>query len=314
VDDWFGGPGQREKQRDRTDMKRVIENLDPREAGAKPPFPQAKIDSPGKTDEMDPKPDHGEESYQGNGLLNDHAVIVTGGDSGIGRAVAIAFAREGANVIISYLSEEDDARETARWVERAGRKAMCVRGDLQDEVFCEQLIRNCVAEFGRLDVLVNNAAFQSTHSDVKELPTADFDRAFKTNVYATFFLSRAALREMKPGASIINTTSIQGFDPSGHLLHYAATKGAIANMTKTLAEMAIERGVRVNAVAPGPVWTPLIPSTMPLEKAKQFGKDSLFGRPAQPAELAPVFVFLASNLATYVSGEIYGVTGGRMPL
>jgi NAD(P)-dependent dehydrogenase (short-subunit alcohol dehydrogenase family) len=161
---------------------------------------------------------------------------------------------------------------------------------------------------------VNNAAFQSTHSDVKELPTEEFDRAFKTNVYGTFFSSRAALREMKPGASIINTTSIQGFDPSGHRLHYAATKGALANMTNTLAELAIEQGVRVNAVAPGPVWTPLIPSTMPAEKVKQFGKNTLFGRPAQPAELAPVFVFLASSLASYVSGEIYGVTGGRMPL
>lgn len=263
---------------------------------------------------MEPRPDHGEESYEGNGLLSDYAVIVTGADSGIGRAVAIAFAREGANVVISYLSEDGDAQETADWVERAGRTAVCVRGDLRNEEFCEELIRTCVSRFGRLDILVNNAAFQSTHSDVKELPTEDFDRAFKTNVYGTFFLSRAALREMKAGASIINTTSIQGFDPSGHLLHYAATKAAIANMTKTLAEMAIEKGVRVNAVAPGPVWTPLIPSTMPAEKVKQFGKDSLFKRPAQPAELAPVFVFLASNLASYVSGEIYGVTGGRMPL
>src|ERR1700761_7198903 len=295
-------------------MKRRTTVADPRAAGAKPPFPQPQIDPPGKTGEMEPSPDHGEDSYEGNGLLADHSVIITGSDSGIGRAVAIAFAREGANVVISYLSEDKDAQQTAEWVERAGKKAICVRGDLRNEEFCEELIRTCLREFGRLDVLVNNAAFQSTHSDVKELPTEDFDRAFKTNVYGTFFLSRAALREMKPGASIINTTSIQGFDPSGHLLHYAATKGAIANMTKTLAEMAIEHGVRVNAVAPGPVWTPLIPSTMPAKKVQQFGKDSLFGRPAQPAELAPVFVFLASNLATYVSGEIYGVTGGRMPL
>lgn len=295
-------------------MKRILENIDPREAGPKPPFPQPEIAPPGTTAEMKPRPDHGEQSYRGNDLLADHAVIITGADSGIGRAVAIAFAREGANVVISYLSEEEDAKVTADWVEKAGRKAVCVRGDLQNEEFCEELIKTCVEQFGRLDVLVNNAAFQSTHSDVKELPTEDFDRAFRTNVYGTFFLSRAALREMKPGASIINTTSIQGFDPSGHLLHYAATKGAIANMTKTLAEMAIEQGVRVNAVAPGPVWTPLIPSTMPPEKAKEFGKNTLFQRPAQPAELAPVFVFLASTLATYVSGEVYGVTGGRMPL
>jgi hypothetical protein len=295
-------------------MKRILKTADPREAGAKPPFPQPEIAPPGKTAEMNPQPDHGEQSYQGNDLLAGQAVIVTGADSGIGRAVAIAFAREGADVVISYLSEEKDARETAGWVEQAGRKAICVPGDVQKEEFCEELIATCLSQFGRLDVLVNNAAFQSTHSDVKELPTEDFDRAFKTNVYGTFFLSRAALRKMKPGASIINTTSIQGFDPSGHLLHYAATKGAIANMTKTLAEMAIEHGVRVNAVAPGPVWTPLIPSTMPPEKVRQFGKDTLFQRPAQPAELAPVFVFLASTLATYVSGEIYGVTGGRMPL
>jgi hypothetical protein len=295
-------------------MKRVVENADPREAGPKPPFSQPEIAPPGETSEMNPKPDHGEQTYQGNGLLTDNAVIVTGADSGIGRAVAIAFAREGAHVLISYLSEERDAQETAEWVERAGRKALCVRGDLQEEEFCEELIETCVSQFGRLDVLVNNAAFQSTHSDVKGLPTEDFDRAFKTNVYGTFFLSRAALRVMKPGASIINTTSIQGFDPSGHLLHYAATKGAIANMTKSLAELAIEHGVRVNAVAPGPVWTPFIPSTMPPQKVKEFGKNTLFQRPAQPAELSPIFVFLASTLATYVSGEVYGVTGGRMPL
>jgi len=295
-------------------MKRVLENLDPREAGPKPPFPQPQIDPPGKTGEMNPRPDHGEESYQGNGLLADQAVIITGADSGIGRAVAIAFAREGANVVICYHTEEEDAKETAAWVERAGRKAVCVLGDLRDEDFCEELVKTCVSQFGRLDVLVNNAAFQSTHSDAKELPTEDFDRAFKTNVYGTFFLSRAALKEMKPGASILNTTSIQGFDPSGQLLHYAATKGAIANMTKTLAEMAIKQGVRVNGVAPGPVWTPLIPSTMPVEKVKEFGKNTLFQRPAQPAELAPVFVFLASTLASYVTGEIYGVTGGTMPL
>lgn len=295
-------------------MKRITTVTDPRNAGPKPPFPQPQISLPGETGEMNPQPDHGENSYEGNGLLSDYAAIITGADSGIGRAVAIAFAREGADVVISYLSEEKDARETAAWIERAGRKAICAKGDLRNEDFCEELIRTCVSQFGRLDILVNNAAFQSTHSDVEELPTEDFDRAFKTNVYGSFFLSRAALREMKPGASIINTTSIQGFDPSGNLLHYAATKGAIANMTKTLAEMAIEKGVRVNAVAPGPVWTPLIPSTMPPEKVKQFGKNTLFERPAQPAEVAPVYVFLASSLATYVSGEIYGVTGGRMPL
>lgn len=295
-------------------MNRILKNVDPREFGPKPPFPQPSIDPPGETAEMIPKPDHGEESYVGNELLKGQAAVVTGGDSGIGRAVAIAFAREGADVVISYLSEDKDAQETAHWVKQAGKEAVCVQGDLRDETFCEKLIGTCVSHFGRLDVLVNNAAFQSTHSDVSELPTEDFDRAFKTNVYGTFFLSRAALREMKPGSCIVNTSSIQGFDPSGHLLHYAATKGAIANMTRTLAEMAIEKGIRVNAVAPGPVWTPLIPSTMPAKKVAQFGKNTLFGRPAQPAEIAPVFVFLASPLATFVSGEIYGVTGGSMPL
>ncbi|HEY3897449.1 MAG TPA: SDR family oxidoreductase [Chthoniobacter sp.] len=263
---------------------------------------------------MNPMPDHGEDSYRGHGLLQDCATIVTGGDSGIGRAVALAFAREGADVVVSYLKEDGDAAETAGLIKDAGRTAALVPGDLRNEEHCEKVIQTCLEKFGKIDVLVNNAAFQSTHSEIEELTNDDFDRAFKTNVYASFFLSRAALHHMKPGASIINTTSIQGFDPSGHLLHYAATKGAIANMTKTLAEMAIERGVRVNGVAPGPVWTPLIPTTMPKEKVKEFGRNTLFKRPAQPAELAPVYVFLASQLASYVAGEIYGVTGGRMPL
>lgn len=295
-------------------MKRSDPIADPREAGPKPPFDQKHISIPGESGEMNPQPDHGEKSYQGNGLLTGHAAIVTGADSGIGRAVALAFAREGADVLISYLEEDRDAEETRRLVTDAGRSALVMRGDIRDESHCESMVELCLKEFGKLTTLVNNAAFQTTFSNAKEITTSDFDRAFKTNVYATFFLCRAALRHMKPGGTIINTTSIQGFDPSGNLLHYAATKGAIANMTKTLAESAMEQGVRVNAVAPGPVWTPLIPSTMPQEKVKEFGKNTLFKRPAQPAEVAPVYVFLASSLASYVTGEIYGVTGGSMPL
>ena len=263
---------------------------------------------------MDPKPDHGEDSYRGNNLLQGCATVITGADSGIGRAVALAFAREGADVVISYLNEQEDAAETAQLVSAAGRKAIPLPGDIQSEAHCERIIDQCLQAFGKIDILVNNAAYQTTHSDAEEISTDEFDRAFKTNVYATFFLSRAALRHMKPGSSIINTTSIQGFDPTGHLLHYAATKGAIANMTRTLAELASENGVRVNGVAPGPVWTPLIPSTMPMEKAKKFGQDTFLKRPAQPKEMAPIYVFLASKLASYVTGEIYGATGGRTPV
>jgi NAD(P)-dependent dehydrogenase (short-subunit alcohol dehydrogenase family) len=288
---------------------------DPRSIGAQPPFKnQEQIAPPGLTGEMEPRPDHGEESYRGNSLLQGCAAVITGADSGIGRAVALAFAREGADIVISYLNEEEDARETERLVTQAGCKALRLPGDIRSEEHCEAIIARCLEQFGKLDVLVNNAAYQSTHSDTDEITTEEFDRAFKTNVYATFFLSRAALRHMQPGASIINTTSIQGFDPTGQLLHYAATKGAIANMTRSLAELASDKGVRVNGVAPGPVWTPLIPSTMPKEKVKQFGASTLLKRPAQPAEMAPIYVFLASRLASYVTGEIYGGTGGTMPL
>jgi len=214
-------------------MKTSNPENDPRKAGPIPPFKQQKqIEVPGSTAEMVPKPDHGEIGYEGNELLKDYAAVITGADSGIGRAVALAFAREGADVVISYLDEEDDARETEKLVQAAGRKALLIGGDIRDERHCESIINQCAQSFGRIDVLVNNAAFQSTHSEPGEISTEEFDRAFKTNVYATFFLSRAALKLMKPGGCIINTTSIQGFDPSGYLLHYAATKGAIANMTE----------------------------------------------------------------------------------
>jgi NAD(P)-dependent dehydrogenase (short-subunit alcohol dehydrogenase family) len=261
-----------------------------------------------------PKADHGEESYRGLGRLEDRVALITGGDSGIGRAVAIAFAREGADVLISYLPEEErDAQDTRRWVDRAGRKAVTVAGDIREERHCTALVDRAFAEFGRLDILVNNAAFQSTHDRIDEFSTEEFDRTFKTNVYAMFWLCRAALPRMEAGSAIINTASIQAFDPSPNLLAYAATKGAIVNFTKALSHMAMKRGVRVNAVAPGPVWTPLIPSTMPAEKVRSFGKDTAFQRAAQPVEIAPLFVFLASNEARFVTGEVYGATGGQSP-
>jgi len=260
-------------------------------------------------------PDHGEASYKGLGRLTGRAALITGADSGIGRAVAIAFAREGADVAISYLPEEEkDGTETAKWVRQAGRKAVQLPGDIRDEQHCKDLIDRTVKELGHLDILVNNAAFQATHDSIEEFTTEEFDRSFKTNVYAMFWLCRAAMPVLKPGSAIINTASIQAFVPSPNLLSYSPTKAAIANFTKGLSQTAMKRGIRVNAVAPGPVWTPLIPSTMPPEKVKKFGQDTSFERAAQPVELAPLFVFLASNEARFVTGEVYGATGGDTPL
>ena len=287
---------------------------DPRAKGHRPEFPEQNIEPPGLDSEMTPKADHGETSYKGLGRLKDRIAIITGGDSGIGRAVAIAYAREGADVIISYLREEErDARETCDWVTKADRKAIAVNGDLRDERHCGALVDRAFDEFGRLDLLINNAAFQRTHDSIEEFSTDEFDRTFKTNVYAMFWLCRAALPRMKPGSCIINVASIQAFDPSPHLLAYAPTKAAIVNFTKALSQMTMKKGIRVNAVAPGPVWTPLVASTMPKEQVKKFGGDTSFERPAQPVEIAPVFVFLASNEARFVTGEVYGVTGGQTP-
>jgi NAD(P)-dependent dehydrogenase (short-subunit alcohol dehydrogenase family) len=287
---------------------------DPREQGHKPPHPQEPIAHPGSEAEMTPQADHGEQSYRGLGRLQDRVALITGGDSGIGRAVAIAFAREGADVTISYLPEEEtDAQETRRWVEEAGRRALLLPGDITQEQVCTGLIDRVFDEFGRLDILVNNAAFQMAHQSIDEFTSDEFDRTFKTNVYAMFWLCRTALPRMQEGASIINTASIQAYDPSPTLLAYAPTKGAIVNFTKALAQIAIKQGIRVNAVAPGPVWTPLIPSTMPKEQVKKFGSNTAFGRAAQPVELAPLFVFLASNEARYVTGEVYAATGGQTP-
>jgi NAD(P)-dependent dehydrogenase (short-subunit alcohol dehydrogenase family) len=287
---------------------------DPKTKYKQPPQPAQKQPMPGTTEEMTPTPDHGEENYKGSGKLKDHAAIITGGDSGIGRAVAIAFAREGADVIISYLSEDKDAEEAASWVEKAGRKAVLAPGDIKDEAFCNSLVERAMQEFGRLDCLVNNAAYQASFEKIEDITAEEWDLTFRTNIHSMFYLSKAAIPKMKPGSTIINTTSINAKDPSPHLLPYATTKGAIANFTGGLAGWVADRGIRVNCVAPGPVWTPLIPSTMPEEKVQSFGKSTPLGRAAQPAELAPSYVFLASEDSSYITGAMIPVTGGRLML
>jgi len=276
----------------------------------KPPLPKQQQTEPGSTEQMTPKPDHGETSYTGNGLLEGCAAIITGGDSGIGRAVAIAFAREGANVLIAYLEEDEDAEETRHWVE-AGRRAVLVRGDIANEDHCGRVVEEAVKAFGKVDILVNNAAHQKTIEDIADLTADELERTFRINIFSQFHLSKAALSHMHDGGSIINTASIQASEPSPQLLAYAATKGAIVNFTKGLAKMLANRGIRVNAVAPGPVWTPLIPSTMPEGKVEQFGANTPLGRPAQPAELAGAYVFLASKEGSYMTGAVIPVTGGR---
>ncbi|MBC6905425.1 SDR family NAD(P)-dependent oxidoreductase [Saccharophagus sp. K07] len=274
-------------------------------------FPKQEQEMPGFEKKMQPLADHGEATYKGSGKLAGASALITGGDSGIGRAVALAYAREGANVAITYLDEEDDAQETKRLIKECGQDALTIRMDQTDRQACEKAVDACIEKFGRLDILVNNAAFQKTYDSLESIPDEDLDYTFRTNIEAFFYFSRYALKFIAPGGSIINTTSIQAYSPSSALAPYAATKAAIANFTVSLAEEAIKRGVRVNAVAPGPVWTPLIPSTMPQEKVRNFGENTLFERPAQPAELAPLYVFLASDEASYITGEIYGATGGR---
>jgi len=285
--------------------------LDPTTAHQQPPQPSQQQDMPGETGRMTPRPDHGETSYRGSGRLLDRVAIITGGDSGIGRAVAIAFAREGADVLVSYYNEEEDARETGRWVEEAGRRALLVSGDIKDEAHCRKLVERAREAFGRIDILVNNAAHQATIGSIEEISSEEWDVTMRTNLYAMFFLCKAAVPLMQPGSAIINTTSIQSKSPSGNLLAYATTKGAIANFTAGLAELVAERGIRVNAVAPGPIWTPLIPSTMPEEKVEKFGSDTPLGRAGQPAELAGAYVLLASDAGSYMTGAVIPVTGGR---
>jgi NAD(P)-dependent dehydrogenase (short-subunit alcohol dehydrogenase family) len=284
----------------------------PKESAPQPPYPEQAQEAPGLETAMRVKPDYGKDSYRGFGRLQDKAALITGGDSGIGRAVALAFAREGADVLISYLNEEEeDAQETVSVVHEAGRRCLAVPGDITAEAHCQALVQRAVDEFGRLDILVNNAAYQMTRGNIQEITSEEFDHTFRTNVYAMFYLCKAALPHLREGGAIINTASIQAYQPTAALLPYASTKGAIVTFSKALAEEAIQQGVRVNVVAPGPVWTPLIPSTMPDEKVKNFGGNTPLGRAAQPAELAPVFVFLASPESSYICGEVVGVTGGK---
>jgi NAD(P)-dependent dehydrogenase (short-subunit alcohol dehydrogenase family) len=260
---------------------------------------------------MEPRPDCGEESYEGHGRLSGKVAVITGADSGIGRAVAIAYAREGADVVISYLDEHEDAKDTARYVQDAGRRAVLMDGDLTQPQHCRDIVAKAVEEFGRIDVLVNNAAYQMTHESLEEIPDEEWDHTIATNLSAMFHLCKAALPHMGPGSSIIGSSSVNSDSPNPTLAPYAATKAAIANLTASLAQMLGERGIRVNSVAPGPVWTPLIPATMPPEKVAAFGSDTPLGRPAQPVELAPVYVLLASDEGSYVSGARIAVTGGR---
>ncbi|NED79845.1 SDR family oxidoreductase [Streptomyces sp. SID11233] len=283
---------------------------DPTTKYPQPEFAQQDQEPPGRSGSMDPPPDHGEESYRGSGLLRDRAAVVTGGDSGIGRAVALAYAREGADVLFTYLPPEaEDARETARIIEESGRRGVAVPCDIREEEQCRRLVERAVTEFGRIDVLVNNAAYQmSQPQGIEDISTEQFDRVVRTNLYGMFWLCKMAVPHIPSGGSIINTTSVQAYKPSPHLLDYAMTKGAIVTFTQGLAQMLVDKGIRVNAVAPGPVWTPLIPATLP--DTKEFGKQAPLGRPAQPAEMAPAYVFLASEHASFITAEIMNATGG----
>lgn len=281
-------------------------------------FPKPGLDGgdqqpPGLTSAMPDRPDHGEESYRGSGRLTGRKAVITGGDSGIGRAVAIAFAREGADVLISYLPEEEsDAVDTAQWIEKAGRKAVRVPGDIRDEAHCRTIIDRARTGLGGIDILVNNAAYQMAQpGGITEITDEQFDRVMKTNLYAMFWLCRAAVPHLPAGSVVINTASVQAYQSSSALLDYATTKGGIVAFTKALAEDLAEHGIRVNAVAPGPIWTPLIPATMPEKKVKSFGGDTPLGRAGQPAELAAAYVYFASHDSSYTTGEVLGITGGK---
>ena len=285
---------------------------DPTAQHAAPGSGDQTVEHPGRTDDMDVRPDHGEETYRGSGRLEGKKAVITGGDSGIGRAVAIAFAREGADVLLTHLdAEKDDADETARWVREAGRTAVTVAADLTEPRSCRDVVERAVRELGGIDVLVSNAAYQmSQDNGIDDITDEQFDRVMKTNVYAMFWLCKAAVPHMQPGSTVITTSSVQAFQPSPHLLDYATSKAAIVNFTKGLGGNLAERGIRANSVAPGPVWTPLIPATMDEKKLDSFGAQSPMGRAAQPAELAPIYVFLASQESSYMTSEVLGVTGG----
>lgn len=277
----------------------------------KPPFAKQQQPVPGSQRKMDPVPDCGEQSYQGSGRLKGKIALITGADSGIGRAVAIAFAREGADVAIAYLNEHEDAQETARWVEDAGRQTLLLPGDIAQKAQCQALVDKTVERFGRIDILVNNAAFQMTHENLEDIPDEEWVMTFDVNITAMFRICQAALKHMKPGSSIINTSSVNSDMPKPTLLAYATTKGAIANFTGGLAQLLGPKNIRVNSVAPGPIWTPLIVSTMPDEEVQNFGAHTPLGRPGQPVEVAPIYVLLASDEASYITGQRYGITGGK---
>ena len=277
----------------------------------KPPYPSQKQSMPGSTTKMDPRPDHGENSYKGSGKLKDLKAVITGGDSGIGRAVAIAYAREGADVLIAYLNEHDDASEVKALVEKEGRKAVLVAGDIGGADHCRSVIQRAVDELGGIDILVNNAAHQATFKDIGDISDEEWEMTFKVNLHAMFYLTKAAVPHMKPGSAVINTASVNSDMPNPILLAYATTKGAIQNFTGGLAQMLAEKGIRANAVAPGPIWTPLIPSTMPEEAVENFGKQVPMKRAGQPAELASAYVMLADPASSYTSGTTVAVTGGK---
>ncbi|MDX0692906.1 SDR family oxidoreductase [Sinorhizobium medicae] len=276
-----------------------------------PPFPRQKQEMPGTTDQMQPLPDHGENSYQGSGRLRDKSAIITGGDSGIGRAVALAYAREGADVLISYLNEHEDAMATKALVEEAGRKAVLAAGDIQSSDHCRRIVETAVRELGGIDILVNNAAHQASFKNIEDISDDEWELTFRVNMHAMFYLTKAAVPHMKKGSVIINTASINADVPNPILLAYATTKGAIHNFSAGLAQMLAERGIRVNVVAPGPIWTPLIPSTMPEDSVANFGKQVPMKRPGQPVELASAYVMLADPMSSYVSGATIAVTGGK---
>jgi NAD(P)-dependent dehydrogenase (short-subunit alcohol dehydrogenase family) len=294
-------------------MPDQTEQTDPTSQYEQPDHTDEQLPHPGLTEAMQDEPDHGEESYRGSDRLTGKRAVITGGDSGIGRAVAIAFAREGADVVISYLeSEEEDAAETVRWVEKAGRKAVRCPGDIRDEATCQTIIDTAVEQLGGIDILVNNAAFQMAQmGGIADITTEQFDQVMKTNLYAMFWLCKKAIPHMEPGATIINTSSVQAVTPSPELMDYATSKAGIHNFTKALATGIAEKGIRVNAVAPGPIWTPLIPATMPVERAESHGESTPMGRAGQPAEVAPAYVFFASQESSYITAEMLAVTGGQ---
>jgi NAD(P)-dependent dehydrogenase (short-subunit alcohol dehydrogenase family) len=283
---------------------------DPQEKFETPPYPEQEQEVPGQESDLTPRADHGENTYKGSGKLTGRRAIITGGDSGIGRAIAIAFAREGADILISYLNEHDDANETARYVTDEGRKAIVVPGDISNEEHCRLLINRAVEELGGLDILINNAAFQMARESIQEVSAEEWDYTFRTNIYSMFYLCKAAETHLKPGSTVVNTTSVNAYKAPPILVAYSATKGAIQNFTASMAQLWADKGIRVNCVAPGPIWTPLIPSTMPQEEVQNFGSNVPLKRAGQPAELAPIYVLLASEDSSYMTGSTVQVTGG----